>query len=363
MKIQKTFVSLQLALPGRVLFTMAVTFFVFVAVMAIPVPQLRAQADQAGDLPGLSLVPGGSSTTDAKVNRWIAQLTDDSSVNRATARENLVAEGVSAIGALKSAAINGDPQTAYSSLRLLAEMVGHQDAGVSSQAKAAVTEIAEGKSASSRQAKKILEEAASGNLNPAAGANNRRGMRLPGMPFNGNGKSVSISRSTINDSERVMVKEDGRQIEIERDPRRIVVTIKDADGKESSFKAESEAELKKASKMAWDLVDKYMNQQNGVQIAIGRLGGGGVFGPGGLNGLQLDPFGGNAMAFDPFGRRARRRPGQKDSLSEMARLLKEVKDVATSAKKERDLDQLQSIIDKLDHMETHMELLRLERGQ
>ena len=307
--------------------------------------QLIAQAEKDKN----SSKPSAATT---KINRWIEQLTDDSSTARDAARENLVAAGGDAIAPLKSAATNGDPQTAYSSLRLLAEMVSRRDNALSAKAKQAVTEITEGKSPSARQAKKILEQVPlekrtrrNGNINPPGGIGSR----------------ISISKSTINDSERVVVKENDRKIEILRDPRRIVVTIQDADGKESVFKANTEAELKKASKLAWDLVDKYLNQQNGVQIAVGQLKGG-RFGRAGLDAFQMNPSGNNPIVFDPFGHN-RRRPGQKDSLKEITRLLKEAKDVATEAKKERDLDKLQSILDKLDHMETHLELLRRERGQ
>ena len=163
----------------------------------------------------------------------------------------------------------------------------------------------------------------------------------------------------MNDTERAVIKENGRKIEIVREPNRIVVTIEGADGKVSVFKADSEEELKKTSKPAWELVEKYLNQPDGLRIAIGGAFNNGAFGRGaGFNALPFDPFGND---INPF--RRRRRPGQKDSLDEMARLLKEAKAMAIAGKKDRDLDKLQAILDKLDHMETHMDILRLERGQ
>ena len=140
-------------------------------VFTLMTTQVLAQIEKNNDFPA-------ESASNAKVNRWIDQLADDSSTVRETARENLVAEGIDAVEPLKLAAINGDPQTAYSSLRLLAEMISREGA-VSATAKKAVTEIAESETPSARQAKKILEQAPSKKDSP------RDAFKDRGMPFNG----------------------------------------------------------------------------------------------------------------------------------------------------------------------------------
>ena len=288
--------------------------------------------------------------SDSKAVAAVKKLNSSSSAERAKAREDLLDLGVDAVAALKQSIGTTDAQTSFSAIRLLGKLRSSNEDGVQQAAEAALKEIAAGKSKAATRAQQILkDEPALPELTPADPVR---------------GQNISVSRSNVNGFETVTANDGEQRVTIEKQADgKIEMEIRPTDRKKKTITitANSEKELKAANKQAWETYDRFMNQPMQVPQFPAGFG----FGGGGRATINAGGKGGFNFQFPnmqiPRNMLPGRRNTERDSVQQALRLLKESQELLQQMSKKQQSSQAKQLKDKLDHLQTHLEILNGQR--
>lgn len=305
------------------------------------------------------------------VNKLVNELVDDSFDVRRAAKEKLVRLGKLAVPALTAAAQDATNDTNYSAVRVLTRMARDLDGENANAAKTALQKIAKGNDIIARQARESLEEMQQAERRPQRGG--VRNFGIPGGRVDiiggGNGNFRSSQTSIVNGVVNTKVTEQGRTVEIKRDPQGSVSVTLTEDGKKpQTWKADSLAELKTKHPKGHELLQKYSG--NTRRMMIPRGGGLGI----NIDDLMEDMMGA-PMQFgavdpfeqldrlDPFRRRRRPAPQVSKEIKDAKLLTRDLADLVSSMKKKSASPELQRMQDKLEALQRSLDRIEKQAGR